>query len=158
MFSADEIIDFAVQIEQNGENLCRKVAQKKIDPDLASLLEWIAEQEAQHTKWFSDLRLKRNFTGNFSQLEQFGQALLRDVLGDQSFSLQDADFSKIQTVKDLLSLLIEFEQDTVLFYEMLRTAVEDKKTLSILDIIITEENQHVVHIKDYFHKRFDQTG
>ena len=156
MFSADEIIDFAVQIEQNGENLCRKVAQKKIDPDLAFLLEWIAEQEGQHTKWFSDLRLKNNFTGNFSQLEQFGKALLREVLGDQTFSLQDADFSKIQTVKDLLSLLIEFEQDTVLFYEMLRTAVEDKGIISLLDKIITEENQHIVQIKDYFNKRFDR--
>ena len=156
MFSAAEIIDFAIQIEQNGENLCRKVAQKKTEPDLASLLEWMAEQEAQHTKWFFDLRLKVRITGKVSQLEQLGKSLLGDVLGDQSFSLQDADFSKIQNIKDFLSLLIEFEQDTVLFYEMLYTAVEDKKTISLLYKIIAEENQHVVQIKEYFNKRFGQ--
>lgn len=156
MFSAAEIIDFAIQIEQNGENLCREAAQKKIDPDLASLLEWMAEQEAQHTKWFSDLRLKLRITGKVSQLEKLGKSLLGDVLGDQSFSLQDADFSKIQNIKDLLSLLIDFEQDTVLFYEMLRTTVEDKGTISLLDKIIAEENQHVVQIKEYFNKRFGQ--
>ena len=157
MFSAAEIIDFAIQIEKNGENLCREVAQKKIDPEFASLLEWMAEQETQHIKWFSDLRLKINIPGNFSRLEQFGKTLLRDVLGDQSFSLRDADFSNIQDLKELLSLLIEFEQDTVLFYEMLHTAVEDKKTILLLDKIIAEENQHVVQIKDYFHKRLGQT-
>jgi len=157
MFSAAEIIDFAIQIEQNGENLCREAAQRNIDPDLASLLEWMAEQEAQHTKWFFDLRLKIRITGKVSQLEKLGKSLLRDVLGDQSFSLQDADFSKIQKIKDLLSLLIEFEQDTVLFYEMIKTAVEGKKTIFLLDKIIAEENQHVVKIKEYFNKRFGQT-
>ena len=154
MFSSAEIIDFAVQIEQNGERLCREVAQRNIDPELASLLEWMADQEAQHIKWFSDLKLKSNIAGNFSQLAQFGEGLLREVLGDQSFSLRDADFSKIQNIKELLSLLIEFERDTVLFYEMLQTAVEDKKANSLLDKIIAEENQHVVQIKDYFNKRF----
>ena len=156
MFSATEIIDFAIQIEQNGENLCREAAQKKIDPDLASLLEWMAEQEAQHTKWFSDLRLKIRITGKVSLLEQLGKSLLRDVLGEQSFSLRDSDFSKIQNIKDLLSLLIEFEQDTVLFYEMLYTTVEDKRAISLLDKIIAEENQHIVQVKDYFNKRFNQ--
>lgn len=156
MFSAAEIIDFAVQIEQNGERLCRELAQRNIDPDLASLLEWVAEQEAQHTKWFFDLRLKIRITGKVSQLEKLGKSLLRDVLGDQSFSLRDADFSKIQNIKDLLSLLIEFEQDTVLFYEMIKTAVEDKKTIFLLDKIIAEENQHVAQIKEYFNKRFGQ--
>jgi len=156
MFSAAEIIDFAIQIEQNGENLCREVTKKQIDPDLASLFEWMAEQEAQHTKWLSDLRLKVRITGKVSQLEQLGKALLGDVLGDQSFSLRDADFSKIQNIKDLLLLLIEFEQDTVLFYELLRTAVEDKKAISLLNTIIAEENQHIVQIKDCFKKRVGQ--
>lgn len=156
MFSAAEIIDFAVQIEQNGEKLCREAACKKIDPDLTFLLEWMAEQETQHIQWFLSLRPKIKITGNFSQLEQFGKALLGDVLGDQGFSLRDADFSKIQNIKELLLLLIEFEEDTALFYEMLRTAIEDKKTIALLDKIIAEENQHVVQVRDYFIKRFGQ--
>ncbi|MDF1592881.1 MAG: ferritin family protein [Desulfobacterales bacterium] len=154
MFSSSEIIDFAVQIEQNGERLCREMAQRNIDTDLASLLEWMAEQEAQHAKWFYDLKLKLRITGKVSQMEKLGKSLLRDVLGDQSFSLQDADFSKIQNIKELLSLLIEFEKDTVLFYEMIKTAVEDKGVILILDKIIAEENQHVAQTKEYFNKRF----
>lgn len=154
MFSAAEIIDFAVQIERNGENLCRELARQKIDPDLASLLEWMAEQEAQHAKWFSDLRLKMGITGKVSELEQFGKSLLADVLGDQGFSLQDADFSKMQNTKELLSLLLEFEGDTVLFYEMILSVVEDKKTMMLLEKIIAEEKQHGVQIRDYVNKKF----
>jgi rubrerythrin len=158
MFSAAEIIDFAIQIEQNGENLCREAARGKVDPDLTFLLEWMAAQEAQHIRWFLDLRPKIRIAGNISRLEQFGKAFLGDVLGNQAFSLRDADFSKIQKVKELLLLLIEFEEDTVLFYEMLRTALEDKINMALLDKIIAEENQHVVQIKEYFHEKFDQAG
>ncbi|MEW6672619.1 MAG: ferritin family protein [Thermodesulfobacteriota bacterium] len=156
MFSAAEIIDFAVQIEQNGENLCREIAQKKIDPELASLLEWMADQESQHIKWFSDLKQIVRIKEKASQMDRFGRSLLGGVIGDQSFSLRDADFSKIQTIKDLLSLLIEFEQDTILFYEMLHAAVEDKKNVLLLDKIIAEENGHIVQIKDYFRNKFGQ--
>lgn len=150
MFSADEIIDIAIQIEQNGEALCRKVLQKEnMEPALTLLFEWMAEQEAQHIKWFSTLKGNVRTTGGNAKLEQMGKALLYDVIGDQSFSLGDADFSKIESIEDLLSLLIEFEKDTVLFYEMLRSAIEDTKTLSYLDKIIAEENQHVQQIQNY---------
>lgn len=156
MFSAAEIVDLAVQIERNGENVCRELAGKTVDPELKLLLEWMAEQEAQHILWFSDLRRTIRTEGDFSRLEQFGKALLGDILGDQSFSLRDAEFSNIQSIKKLLSLLTEFEQDTILFYEMLRTALTDKSTLSLLDKIIDEENRHIAQVRNYFNKHIKE--
>ena len=76
MFSVNEIIDLAIQIERNGEALCRKIIQKdNMEPVLVSLLEWMAEQEAQHVKWFTALKGNAGITVKDSELEQVGKTL-----------------------------------------------------------------------------------
>lgn len=50
MFSLKDIIDIAVQIEQNGERVYRNAAGKIEDPSLRSLLQWLADEETQHAK------------------------------------------------------------------------------------------------------------
>lgn len=152
MFFADEILDFAVQIEQNGERLCRRAARVQIDAEIAALLEWMADQELRHIEWFLELRSRIRLRATDPQLAEFGRTLLSGVLGDQSFSLQHADFSKLENVKQLLSLLIEFEQDTVLFYQMLQAAVEDEKAFSLLEKIIAEETGHIASLREHFGK------
>lgn len=149
MFSIADIIEMAIQIEKNGESVCRKVLAKNVDPDLASLFEWMAEQESNHVKWFQKLKRTAVASNLNSQLEKMGRSLLRDILGEQGFSLSDADFSKIKTKKDLISLLIEFENDTILFYEMIKTVVDDQTTLTYLDMIIEEERKHSTELQAY---------
>ena len=50
MFSLKDIIDIAVQIEQNGERVYRNAAGKIEDPSLRSLLQWLADEETQHVE------------------------------------------------------------------------------------------------------------
>ena len=85
------------------------------------------------------------------ELEEMGRSILGRILGDQSFALQDADFSSIGQVRDLLELAIEFERDTVLFYEMIRAFMEEEDTeaLNVLEKIIDEENRHIQLFRDF---------
>jgi len=69
--------------------------------------------------------------------------MLQRVLGDQTFSLTDVDFSRIDQIDDLIKLAIEFERDTVVFYEMIESFIEDEKTMDHLKKIIHEEERHV---------------
>ena len=78
-----------------------------------------------------------------------GCSILTGVLGDQSFSLKEADLSKIGNVKDLLQLAVEFEKDTVLFYEMIGSFIEDTETSEKLNEIIAEENRHIELLEDF---------
>jgi rubrerythrin len=149
MFSIADIIEMAIQIEKNGESVCRKVLAKNVDSDLASLFEWMAEQESNHIKWLQKLKCTTVASNLNPEMEQMGRSLLRDIIGEQGFSLSDADFSKIETKKDLFSLLIEFENDTVLFYEMIKTIVDDQTTLTCLDTIIKEERAHGKELQSY---------
>jgi rubrerythrin len=82
-----------------------------------------------------------------------GKTILQGVLGDQTFSIADADFSRIEDLEGLLELSVEFEKDTILFYLMLRAFIQDEKSLDQLDLIIEEENRHVRLLEDCLEKK-----
>ena len=143
MFTIRDIIDLAIQIEENGARMYRKAAQDVSDPFIAAALLRLADEEVKHVNWFAELKVEAEEAIDDPQLEEAGKRVLQSVLGDQSFSLNDVDLSSIRGIRGLLGVAVEFEKDTVLFYEMIRSFVDDKKTLGYLDTIITEENRHI---------------
>ena len=153
MFTLSEIIDLAIRIEKNGENAYRKAQEEVSNPSLASMLQWLAEEEVEHVKWFTQLKEKAGTLAEDPKLEEMGKTILQGVLGDQAFSIKDADFSKIEDINSLLELSVEFEKDTVLFYEMLSAFIEDEETLSQLDKIIEEEKRHVQLLEEFFENK-----
>jgi rubrerythrin len=153
MFTLNDIINLAIRIEKNGEETYRKAQKEVSNPSLASTLKWLAEDEVEHEKWFTRLREKAATVAEDPRLEEMGKAILEGVLGDQSFSIKDADFSKIEDVNSLLELSVEFEKDTILFYEMLGTFIDDKETLNQLDKIIEEEKSHVQLLEEFLSKK-----
>ena len=142
MFSLKDIIDIAVQIEQNGERVYRDAAGSIKDPPLRSFLKWLADEEARHIKWFEALKTAVSDDGDFPEQEEAGKKLLRDAVGAHSFVLEDVDFSSVGKIEDLLDLAVEFEKDTALFYKMLQPLIEDQKTLDQLHVIVQEEENH----------------
>jgi len=147
MFSLKDIIDIAIQIEQNGERVYRSAAEKIKNPSLRSLLQWLADEEVKHMEWFATLKDNIADTGEHPEQEKFGRVLLQDAVGTHSLALEDADFSTMEQVQDLINLAVEFENDTVLFYKMLQPLIEDQKTLEQLHAIIKEEENHVERLK-----------
>jgi rubrerythrin len=158
MFSLKDIIYIAVQVEQNGERVYRNAAQKIENPSLSSLLQGLADEEAQHAKWFEALTDTMTDTGDFSEPEKMGRALLKNAVGTQSFTLEGADFSSMEKIEDLLKLAIEFEMDTVLFYGMLQPLIEDQKTLEQLHAIIQEEENHARLLKKVLSESLFEDG
>ena len=148
MFSIKDIVDIAIQIEENGERIYRDAAQKIKDPSLSSLFRWLADEEVKHVKWFETLKGKVPDTGDHPEQEKIGRALFRDAVGAQNFTLKDADFSNLEQVEDLIRLAIEFENDTILFYKMLQPLIDDRETLDQLHGIIKEEEEHLQSFKE----------
>jgi rubrerythrin len=149
MFTLGEIIDLAVRIETNGQKAYRKAQKQVTDPALASMLGWLADEEAEHEKWFPRLKENTKIDLEDPQLEEMGKVVLQGVLGDHTFSIDEADFSRIEDLDSLLSLSIEFEKDTILFYEMLGAFIEDEQTLNRINRIIEEEKRHVRLLQDF---------
>jgi rubrerythrin len=149
VFSIQEILDLAIRLEQNGESVYRNASEKLSRSDLVSLLLWMAEEEVKHAGWFSELKQKLESDSINPFMEEMGREIFTDMLGEKSFSHRDLDFSKIDQVHDLIAIFIEFEQDTVLFYETLKPFIEDNDTLNYLNKIIAEENNHIAKLHEF---------
>ncbi|MFC1823630.1 ferritin family protein [Thermodesulfobacteriota bacterium] len=143
MFSIEEILDIAIQLEKNGENVYQKAATVKRDPTMGLLLQRLADDEAKHAQWFMDMKKSVGKDIVYPQLEEMGRKILKKAVGDQAFTLGEADLSKVRDSRRLIELALEFEKDTVIFFEMIGNFVNDQDTLSHLNEIIEEENRHV---------------
>ncbi len=149
MFSIREVMDLAIQIEKNGEQYYRDAMQKISNPSLRSMIEWLADQEEEHQSWFSERKERLDTEEDGLEMEEMGSSILQGILGDQSFSLKEADLSKIEGVEALIQLAVEFEKDSILFYEMIGSFIEDRETSDKINEIIAEENHHIELLEDF---------
>jgi rubrerythrin len=143
MFSAREILDLAIKIERNAEDLYREAARKMGNPEIGSLLLFLADEERRHAEWFQQRKETIKLEGDEAEMERLYGTLLRDMIGDQTFSLAEADLSRMDQVKALLKLAIEFENDTILFYETLHSLIDDDLVSTRVREIIADETGHI---------------
>jgi len=143
MFTSKEILDIALKIEQNGEAVYRRATQGLANPDLAKRLIWMADEEARHAEWFKKLQSDLRTHTNRIAMDDMNSGMLGDLIGEQSFTLQDIDFPDVNDLQNLIDIFIEFEKDGILFYELLRTFIKDQDVLESLDQIIAEEYRHI---------------
>ena len=148
MFSAKEIIDLAIKLEKNGEAVYRDAIEKVSNPELVPLLEWMADEEVKHADWFADLKHNLETRKKNPFAEEMSRELFNEMLGEKNFSLKDLDFSSIETVEELVEVFIEFEKDSIIFYEVLKPFVEDPAARKYLQKIIEEERHHIDRLKD----------
>jgi rubrerythrin len=148
MFSITEIIEIAVQLEKNGEKVYREAIGKSKNFELDDLLLRIAEEELDHIDWFLSLKNEIEKSQDRPQVKEMDASLIDDLIGKQTFSLADVDFSQVKNSDHLIDIFIEFEKDTILFYEMLKTFLVDEKTIEHLEKIIQEESSHIEKFED----------
>lgn len=153
MFTAEEILNIAVRLEKNGEKIYKDAAREINAPELVSLLEWMAAEEVQHAERFLKMKASVSTASPNPVVDEMGRELINDMLGNRSFSLDDVDFSRIESVNDMIATFIEFEKDTVLFYEMLEAFIDAKEPRDTLKRIITEENCHIEQLREFLKTR-----
>lgn len=149
MFAIEEILDMAIRIEKNGEAVYRSAVEKISNPALISVLEWMADEEVKHAKWFSELKQEAETLSKNPFVQEMSRDFINGMLGEQSFSLKEVDFSQIDGINDLIDIFIEFEEDSILFYEMLQPFIQHEDTLAQLDKIIAEEKHHIERLREF---------
>lgn len=147
MFSLKDICEVAIQIEKNGEKVYRNAQLTANNNELKELLGWMADEEARHAHWFENLSKKVNAPIQHPQIEELGQSLLKESVGNQTFSLSKEDLLDGKPLDHVIKQSIEFEKDTIIFYEMLKDFIEDNDILRELDFIIAEEQTHIKKLK-----------
>jgi rubrerythrin len=143
MFSASEILDLAIKIEENGERFYRQAMKRFPDQALQEMLFWFAEQEARHRDFF--LKMKNSLKDGTADrwVEQLSGAMLQGAVDDHLFSMDEVDLDTIGDVRTLVDIAIGLEQDTVMFYEIIASFVTEPEVLHQLKAIINEEQKHI---------------
>ena len=153
MFSTIEIIDLAIKLEKNGEAVYRGAIEKVASSEFAPLLEWIADEEVKHADWFAQLKLNLEIKNENPFVAEMSRELFNEMLGDKNFSLKDIDFSSIEGIDDLIEIFVEFEKDSIIFYEILKPFVEDPAARDYLEKIVDEEKRHIERLKEFFGRK-----
>ncbi len=143
MFTASEILDLAIQIEVNGENYYRSALGGAVRSELKDLLDWLADQEVLHRQQFQEVkdRLCQNRKGR-DIISGASGAALRAAMGRHAFTLDELKVSSITDEKEILKAAVEFEEDSILFYEFIAQLITDPGALSTLALIREQEMEH----------------
>jgi rubrerythrin len=148
MFSIREIIDMAIQLEKNAETFYRQALARVSTPILEPVLVCLADEERDHAQWFERLKRVLQEAKVGGERGEISGAALRSLVGDQKFSLDEVDLSKIDSVPELIELAVEHEKDTIIFYQMLQSFIDDHQTSKELEEVIAQEEQHIKLLKE----------
>lgn len=141
MFTLNDLFDIAARMEQNGKTVYCRAMEHTRKKDLLDLLQWMADEEDRHRLWF--LNQKGRAAQGQEDLETMIPDVIREMMGENSLSLDEVDFGMIQTPAQMLKTFMMFENDTILFYEFLETFIDEPEAKTALKKIISEENAHV---------------
>jgi rubrerythrin len=145
MFTASEIVQMAVQTEQNGYAFYNAAAQAAQSGRVRELLQGLAQAEQEHEQTF---RAMLDVTAESGPPEEYpGQksAYIQALL--DSRVLPDAEAGKAVLAEmtqdvEALDFAIGFEKDTILFMYEMRDMVPERQA-STVDRLIAEERSHV---------------
>jgi hypothetical protein len=79
------------------------------------MLQMLADEEVRHVDFFIKQKEKIGREDGNHELEAMGREMLREVLGSQTFSLQEADLSKIESLEQLRSTPLSSKKTPLCF-------------------------------------------
>lgn len=148
MFSASEIVETAVRIEENGFAFYNEAAKLVKDEKTADIFNYLAGEEKKHIEIFQNL-LQGLETEPLppSEIEEYDHYM--KYLTDENVFTREVGAEKvinqIQSDVDALNLAIDIEKDSILFYSGLKR-VAKKSDYEVIDKVINEEFSHLVKL------------
>jgi len=145
-FDVSEVFQFAIRIEENGENFYRKVAEKNPDKEVKNLFTFLADEEVKHKKIFTEMLGKitkyepsETYPGEYFEY-------LRSYADTIVFPPEiEKELGTSAGVLNALNFGIRRELDSIMYYIETRSVVPETQH-QILDKIIQEERSHFVKL------------
>lgn len=146
-YNVDEIFQFAVRIEEKGEEFYRKMSEQfRSEKQVADLFSRLAEQEVDHRIFFQKIL---NSFASYPP-ESFNEEYflyVRAFADNAIFSEEklNQEREKIGEIDDALKFAMDRELDSVNYYHGLRELVDGDDQEKI-DRIIEEERKHFLQL------------
>ena len=149
-FSACELVEIAVQIEKNGMDYYFALAEKSDNTEMRLIFEYLAREEEKHIDIFK--KVSRD-SCDYQPKEVYPDeyfAYLKALASQYIFTKEKAGRDIAEKVKDYkegIDLGIQFEKDSILFYEEMQKMVPEKDKRTV-EALILEEKKHLRKLCD----------
>ncbi len=154
ILTKNDIIEFAVQIENNGFLFYDNAAKRAdIGSKAKELLLMLRDEEKVHKSTFEQLRNKLDLyeikeSSNWADAIEYVKAIVSShIFTDSQSAINLAVNAKDESA--ILINAIEFEKDTILFFYAITRFIENKEGLKAINDIIDEETNHILRLKKY---------
>lgn len=146
-YSANEIIEIAKKIEENGYAFYTECFNKIDDEASKTLFKHLAQQEVGHIDAFE--KIFKTWEPEDANGQDIDYDYLQFAADSHIFNKENAGKEKakeITSASQAMDIALQFELDSVRFYEeLLKKTKSDSK--QIVDEILQEEKRHVEVIK-----------
>lgn len=146
-FNAQEILKFAVRIEESGEEFYGQAASLAESGDVKQIFQYLAEQERGHKATFESLAAQTSASSSPMSFSGDYQAYLEAYLDNILFPV-DTMSSRVTALNDILNVLnfgIKSELDSILFYHESKRMLPSSQ-YDVIDKIIEEERHHFLKL------------
>ena len=149
LFSADEILQVAEQIERNGARFYRRASQGFTDARARQLLLDLASMEDGHQETFAAMRADLARQEREPTVpDPYGEAILyvRGMADGHVFDVRKDSSERLtgkETMEDILNTAIGLEKDSIVFYLGIKEIVPKRLSKQRIDDIIKEEMGHI---------------
>jgi len=145
-YSASEVFQFAIRIEENGALLYRRLAEKTQDPRWKEIFNYLTEQEQQHKKIFEKLLASLE---NYQPQEIYPDEYflyLRSFADDIIYtSRTEKELNASSRITDIIDFAIRRELDSIMYYLETKPLVPPDQQ-SQVEKIIEEERRHFLQL------------
>lgn len=149
IFNADEVYQIGVEIERNGRDFYRIAAEQAENPEMSKFYNDLAHWEEKHIELFekfrSDLPDKAGEEALFDQDNQ--KHLYLKAAADSHIFRKNLNISTLvkgcKSPKDFLNIALQFEKDSVVFYNTMITLVPERLGKDKVEWLINEELSHI---------------
>jgi len=157
-FNADEVLEMAIRIEENGAAFYRKAAGLQSDEENRNFLEGLAVMEDRHQEIFTEMRKTLGETDKagtvfdpHGELALYLASMADSLGGEGSPSAADA-LTGNETLEDIIKTALGLEKDSILFYLGVKNMVPPKYGRDKVEEIIEEERRHVAQLTGVLNK------
>jgi rubrerythrin len=151
-FSADEVFEMGMDVERNGEAYYRKAAELTKNAHIKAIFIDLMKQEQQHYIVFKNLKDKLPPRASLptvadpdSEEYLYLDALVKSRLFNNVHEAETLA-SKVGSALEALKAALNFEKDTVLFFQTMKSMTDERLGRSEIDWLIEQEHNHIVRI------------
>lgn len=145
LLSVNDLVQFAVRIEENGERFYRAWARKAADAKQAEFFNKLADDEIKHKEIYAEMLGKiETDTPDMDTYEEYSAYLrmfTEGVLFNEEKNRQEME--AVKTFANALDFAAKQELDSILFYLELKTFVPKAQEETINEVV-KEERRHYI--------------